>query len=588
MVGESRFGGAATIILGLANVARSENWQVDILTTDPFFQQAAAQQGFGVVGLDVIRRAIRPLWDLGGLLRLVRFLRRERYDLVHTHTSKAGFVGRLAARIACVPAIVHTVHGFAFHESSPARARLLYSNLERIASSWCDRIVSVSEFHRDWAIRLGICGSSKILAIPNGIGELGRSPGSDSQALRSRLGLQPGDLMVLNVARLVPDKGLEYLIEAAAMFPQDQPRIRIVIAGDGSGRRQLERLALDRGVADRVIFLGFRGDIGDLLAAADLVVLPSLREGLSISLLEAMAAGKAIVATSIGSHREVVSRGEAAWLVPAANAGALCHGIACLAGDTSLRARLGANARAVYEESYTEGRMLRQYRHLYLGLLGADSCISHRLGSIRRATVHDLPSIIHIHQRAFANYFLTRLGSRFLRRYYSLVLHYHSGVLLVSEVDGVLQGFACGFVDPSEFYRFMWRAKWTFVAPLMIKLLRHPSLIGRVISAVRRIHATPPDWPTGSCELSSIAVAPANAGNGVGKSLIEAFLAAAKSMDARCVYLTTDADANESVNAFYRNAGFQHTRRFLQGDARWMNEYVINGWEAQSECRTIA
>jgi glycosyltransferase involved in cell wall biosynthesis len=371
VVGESRYGGAAIVILGLANVARAEGWQVDILTTDPIFQQAAEQSGFGVVNLDVIRRAIYPVWDLRGLFRLRAFLRRERYDVVHTHTSKGGFVGRLAARLAGVRTIVHTMHGFAFHESSPASVRLFYAGLERRASHWCDRVVSVSEFHRDWAIRLDMCDPRRIVAIPNGIVEPRRSSAADPAQLRRSLGVLPDDLLVLNVSRLAPDKGVEYLIQAAAMLPRGRSPIRIAIAGDGPARMALEGLSARLGVAGRISFLGFRDDVGDLLAACDIVVLPSVREGLSISLLEAMAAGKPIVATSIGSQREVAAYGEVACLVPPADAQSLCESILRLAQDPALMARLGANARAVYQSHYTEERMLRSYRQLYLELLGA-------------------------------------------------------------------------------------------------------------------------------------------------------------------------------------------------------------------------
>lgn len=587
IVGDSRFGGAASIILGLAQVAQSEGWQVDILTTDPVFGRVAEELGFGVVARDVIRREIRPLWDFWGLLRLVRFLRREQYDMVHTHTSKAGFVGRLAARLARVPAIVHTVHGFAFHESSPARVRRFYSTLETMASRWCDRIVSVSEFHRDWAIRLRICSSRKIIAIPNGIPELRHNPDSNPAAIRGRIGARPGDLLIISIARLVPDKGLEYLIESTAMLSQSHPRVRIAIAGDGPARRKLELLASEHGVSDRVRFLGFRCDIADLLAASDMVVLPSLREGLSISLLEAMAAGKAIVATGIGGHREVVSLGEVAWLVPPADAEALRDGIVRLVEDPALMARLGANARAAYESYYTEDRMLQSYRHLYFSLLGRNSRAGHRPAIVRSATADDLAEIVQIHQKAFGHYFLTRLGGKFLQRYYNLVLNYPSGILLVSEGEHGLQGFSCGFLGPAEFYETMWRARMAFALSLLPTLLRHPSLIGNVVSGVRRVQATASEWPPGSCELSSIAVAPANAGNGFGRALMEAFLDKAQSMEARCVYLTTDADGNDAVNAFYRSAGFECTRCFLQGGARWMNEYVINGWEARNRCRTL-
>jgi glycosyltransferase involved in cell wall biosynthesis/ribosomal protein S18 acetylase RimI-like enzyme len=578
VVGESRYGGVAIVIMGLARMARAEGWQVDILTNDRIFQQAVEQDGFGLVDLDVIRREIRPLWDIRGLVRLVKYLRRERYDIVHTHTSKGGFIGRLAAHLAGVPLIVHTMHGLAFHEGSPASVRMIYSALERMASSWCDRIVAVSGFHRDWAIRLGICDARRIVAIPNGIAAPHRNPEIDVAQLRRSLAILPGDVLALTVSRLAEDKGLRYLLHAAAMLPRGRSRIRIVIAGDGPARPELERLAVTLGVGSRVSFIGFRHDIGDLLAACDMVVLPSIREGLSISLLEAMAAGKPIVATGIGSQREVASHGEMACLVPPADAVGLCRSIMRLADDPAARRRLGANARAVYRSHYTEARMLKSYRNLYLNLLGIHDSrpASEHDYSIRPATPADLPAIVDIHRESFRNFFLTRLGPDFLLRYYRLVLSYPAGIVLVSGHPTSIAGFACGFVDPATFYRLMWRTRLAFAAPVLSSLVRHPSLVTKVIDGVRRIQAPPVEWPPRSCELSSIAVAPEHSGNGFGKALIAAFLAHAQSMDARRIYLTTDAEGNDAANDFYRSAGFQQTRRFVQGEGRWMNEYMID------------
>jgi glycosyltransferase involved in cell wall biosynthesis len=315
-------------------------------------------------------REIRPLWDLFGLFRLYRFLRRERYRVVHTHTSKAGFIGRLAARLAGVPVIVHTVHGFAFHEQSPMPVRWFYSTLERIAARWCDRLVSVSEFHRDWALALRICDASRIIAIPNGIVAPAREPGIAPAELRRRLGVQDGELLILTMARLAPDKGLEHLIAAVSMLPPKLRGLRVAIAGEGPVRARLEKAAHERGVAARVIFLGFREDIGGLLSACDMVALPSLREGLSIALLEAMSAGKPVIATSIGSHVELVSQADIALLVPPANAHALCDAIVRLAGDAALMTHIGNSGRALFERRYTEDRMLDSYRRLYSTLLG--------------------------------------------------------------------------------------------------------------------------------------------------------------------------------------------------------------------------
>lgn len=206
---------------------------------------------------------------------------------------------------------------------------------------------------------------------------------------------------------------------------------------------------------------------------------------------------------------------------------------------------------------------------------------------VRKATASDLPGIVDIHQKAFSHFFLTRLGGEFLRNYYSLVLTYRAGIIVVSERRRALEGFACGFVDPAEFYQLMWRSKWIFALPVLSALVRHPSLATKVLYGVHRIQTPPSELPAQSCELSSIAVAPEMSGNGLGKTLMRAFLAQARSMDAQCVYLTTDADGNDAANAFYRDVGFQHTRRFLQRKGRWMNEYVIHGTEAGNSCDTL-
>jgi len=580
IVGDSRYGGIARIILGLGRVAHSDGWQVDVLTTDPEVQSALRQQSLGVVHLDVIRRRIRPLWDLVGLFRLRSFLRREEYSIVHTHTSKGGFIGRLAAWLAGVPVIVHTVHGFAFHEQSPALVRILYSALERLAARWCHRIVSVSEFHERWAVELNICSPLQIQAIPNGITPPGRSDGCELTRLRHELGVGEGDLLILTPARLAADKGLSYLVEAAAILNRDVGGYRIAIAGDGPVRARLERLARDRGVSGAVTFLGFRQDIGDLLAAADLVVLPSLREGLSISLLEAMAAGKPIIASSIGSHREVAAQAEMARLVPPADPVALAEAIQEFAGDPALRAHLAASARSLFEARYTEDRMLNAYRQLYLSLVERKlpvrpTPITRGSSAIRCATPADLPRIVEIHQRAFSEFFLTRMGAGFLRLYYELVLKYRTGIILVSENRGELNGFVCGFANPAGFYQLMWQNRRTFALPALQALFSHPWLATNVMHGIRRIQNTVLQGPPQSCELSSIAVTPEASGNGVGRGLLRSFLERSWSMHAQCVYLTTDAEANEAANALYREAGFHHCRRFLQRKGRWMNEYVF-------------
>jgi ribosomal protein S18 acetylase RimI-like enzyme len=311
-----------------------------------------------------------------------------------------------------------------------------------------------------------------------------------------------------------------------------------------------------------------------------------------------------------------------ALLVPPADTPALRNAIVRMVDDPSLMARLGVNARAIYESFYTEDRMLDAYRQTYIDLLRAKCPLamlpatpvehSHIAASrwmervewpmvmshpatedhrhtqiIREATASDLSGIVTIHQKAFSNFFLTQLGSDFLQKYYTLVLNYHSGIMLVSEGrQSAVEGFACGFVDPGRFYQRMWGTRLEFVLPVFTALLRQPSLIANVIDAIQRIYSPTAEGHERSCELSSIAVAPEVSGNGFGKSLIRAFVAHAQSMNAHYVYLTTDAEGNDAANAFYRDAGFQHTRRFLRHKGRWMNEYVISSLGGTNDWQT--
>ena len=369
ITGDSKFGGGGIIISRLAAMAQQMGWQVDVLTTDPVFQQVLRKQGTGVIGLDVIRREIRPPRDLKGLFQLWWFLIRNRYDIVHTHTSKGGFVGRLAARAAGVRTVIHTAHGFAFHEESRRRTLRLYTMLERVAAHSCDRIVTVSEYHRRWAIKLGIANPRKIAAIPNGISSDRVKVDRDRESVRRELGVAENVRMVLTIGRLAEEKGLDDLLHAARLIARDpEAQFKIVFAGTGPLAASLVKTAIELGIQERVLFLGFRSDIGDLLAASDIVVLPSLREGLSISLLEAMAAGKPIVTTVISSNLEATQNGKAALLVPTKSPDALAKAIVRLSQNCSLRQSIGPNAKEIFDKCYTEERMLKSYRAQYLEL----------------------------------------------------------------------------------------------------------------------------------------------------------------------------------------------------------------------------
>ena len=366
IVGDSKFGGASVIIYRIAQKAKDDGFEVDVLTTDPIFQGLLREHNIGVVDLDVIWREIDLRKDIKGLLRLCSFLRSQRYDIVHTHTSKGGFVGRLAAKLAGINSIIHTVHGFPFHEYTPALARSIYVALERVAAVACDRVITVSEFHKTWALQLGIGNEIKNTAIPNGISPDRVRVTNDPEALRKELGVTPNTPMLLALGRLADAKGFEYLLEAAKKIKEiiDTP-FKIVFVGSGPLETKLHNLTIELALEDEVIFSGFRDDIGTMLAASDIVVLPSLWEGLSIALLEAMAAAKPIVATTIGSTLEATNKGEGALLVAPKDTGALAHAIIEFIRFPSVRLCKSSTAKELFLKSYSEDRMLEAYGREY-------------------------------------------------------------------------------------------------------------------------------------------------------------------------------------------------------------------------------
>ncbi|MGH3066653.1 MAG: glycosyltransferase family 4 protein [Gaiellaceae bacterium] len=378
--GSAPFGGDCVLMLELGRAARERGFDVDVLATDPHFQAMIRSEGLGLVDLDVIRREIRPLWDLRGLIRLRRFLARSPYAIVHTHTTKPGIVGALAARRAGVPAVMHTVHLFPFHEETGRIVTAVYVAVEKLAARWCDRIVAVSESQRDWALRAGIGRPGQVVAIPNGVSTDRATPRRSRADVRAELGLRDDELVILSTGRLAEQKGLEYLIRAAALLRDDLPDARILLAGDGPRRDRLAKLVSSLELDGRVVLLGRRSDVGDLLVASDLVVLPSLWEGLSISLLEAMASARPVITTSIASNREVTNDGEAAVLVPPKDVESLAEAIRSLAADVPRQHELARRGQEVQRERYELHRMLAGYMAEYERLS--------KRGSVRAAAAH--------------------------------------------------------------------------------------------------------------------------------------------------------------------------------------------------------
>ena len=287
------------------------------------------------------------LWrDLLAWFRLYRLCLHYRPHIVHTHTAKAGVLGRLAARAARVPVIVHTYHGHVFQGYfSPLKTRLFLA-IERWLGRSTHRLIAVSEAVRQDLLRLGIGTPERLVVIPLGLNLDPFLRCEDLRGqLRTELGLQPDTLLVGIVARLVPIKAHDVFLKAAAKVCVRFPQSRFLLVGDGERLAELQLLVERLGLREQVIFLGWRQDLDRVLADLDLVVLTSRNEGSPVCLIEAMAAARPVVATRVGGVGDVVDDGITGSLVDADKPEDVANAIVELLGDEKRRRAMGEAAR---------------------------------------------------------------------------------------------------------------------------------------------------------------------------------------------------------------------------------------------------
>lgn len=317
-------------------------------------------------------RSISPIEDLPSLRRLVRLFRNERFDVVHTHSAKAGFLGRLAARIAGVPRIIHTPHVWPF-QWAHGLARMVYYRLEHFAARWCDRIVCVGPGQRKFGLASGVVGDheDKLVVIHNGIDPAPIDAAADRGGVRAELGVMPGHLAVGMVARLAPQKGVGRFLEAAALIARGQRNVRFLLVGSGPLERSVRRRARELGLGPaRLALLGHREDVPRLCSGFDVFALSSLYEGLPYVLLEAMAARRPIVATRVSGVEDVIEDGLTGRLASPGDAAAIADTISELLSDSDARYHLGQAARKRVVEAFPLGRFIDAHARLYEGAAG--------------------------------------------------------------------------------------------------------------------------------------------------------------------------------------------------------------------------
>ncbi len=336
-------------------------------SADDSFTAVAAHYGVEPVLIPTLSRSLNPLRFILNLWRLYQAIRAFAPDVVHTHNTTAGFLGRLAARLAGVPVVVHTLHMYPFGGYYNRLTTFWFIWLERIGAYWSDSIITLSEqLRRVLTEEYGITRKQRIIVLPAGY-DLANFANTKRHKNNFRAAWHiPEDVPLVGIiGRLLPVKNHALFLEAAALVHAEMPQARFVIVGDGQLRQMLVQQAKHAGLADHVIFTGWQKDVADIYSDLDMLVICSLNEGTPVPIIEALAAGCPVVATDVGGVADLLDRGTFGTIVPSGDNQQLASGIL-----QTLRQPYAAEpARAAMLNRYSIERLVIDLDSLYQGLL---------------------------------------------------------------------------------------------------------------------------------------------------------------------------------------------------------------------------
>lgn len=363
------FGGAQQNTLHTVENLAPERFEVLLLVGRGGALDATPEgKAYRCVRVAGLVRAVRPWADLCALVHLWLLLRRERPDIVHTHSSKAGILGRLAAAWAGVPVVVHTFHGFGFHTEQPFWARAFYVALERWMARLSTVLVAVSQANRAEALSRGIGRPGQYRLIRSGVDLSLYTTLARRRESPAGLGVLPHEKLIVTIGPFKPQKNLRDFLRAAEIVAARAPEARFLIVGDGAGRAALESRIASTGLTGRVVLAGWRRDIPAIMARADMFCMTSLWEGLPRALVEAMAAGLPCVVNAVDGCRDLVQDGVNGFLTPPKHPMATADRLLRLLTDPEMAQRVGARARTSIGDEFSIRTMVRQQETLYASL----------------------------------------------------------------------------------------------------------------------------------------------------------------------------------------------------------------------------
>ncbi len=359
----SRIGGVQQQLLSLLKAYNREVFNPFFCCFGPKEAMGREIEGIGIE-LTALNRFRYHRILPGIFVDLSRLMKKKHIHIVRTHRYHPNVYGRVAAFLAGVPVIVASVHDNYRMDKRPKR-RIVNHILSKIT----DKIVAVSESIKKDIVRYDKIDPSKILVIPNGVDTERFNPEGNFANIKEEFLIKDNDIVIGFVGRIVPAKGLEYLIDTLSYLKEEFKNLKLLIIGEGSLVDGLKEKSKENNVNDSVIFTGRRRDIPDILSCIDIFVMPSIAEGLPNALLEAMAMGKPIVATEVGGIPEVIKNGSNGQLVPPRDPGALAMAIKEFIGNGQLATKMGQAARNLVLDNYSIGKTAQKWQSLYLSIL---------------------------------------------------------------------------------------------------------------------------------------------------------------------------------------------------------------------------
>ena len=370
-------GGAQKQLLSLIARLDKNRYNIFLFTAKNglLLTDAQAINGLHIKTSALLERPINPFKDILALIEIYLFIRKHNIDIVHTHSSKAGILGRLAASFVRNKIIIHTIHGWSFNDYQSGLCRYFFILLERFNAKFSDKLIVVSthDFKKGLSSRIGNDRKYQLIHYGIDYSEFARQ----DNKIREKLGIKPNELVVGMLSCFKPQKSPQDFIKLAFLINQNLSDIKFILVGDGLLRKRIERLIAQLGLRQKVILTGWRRDIPSILQAMDVFVLTSLWEGLPISVLEAICASVPVVATNTGGISEVISEGKTGFLISPAdtkNPGdmrTMAEKVISLLKDVELRQKIAKHAKESLSPNFNLENMVNNTDNFYRNLITA-------------------------------------------------------------------------------------------------------------------------------------------------------------------------------------------------------------------------